>query len=222
MAGIRGRQNSSVWQTCQGYYLPVLSWSSLTIYIFWSFTKKICLKKGEVWRKKVISTKLLSRLSQKVCRLLFSSVLLRKLPIICVTMRVSSSWPGCHGYLSCCLAAPSFWPGSSPFTYLLARGLIKDQSYVMFSSSWSFFPIVCLSHPHLYSQPSFFYYNDSNNFVHEFFVFLASSSARYLFWDKFIYIRNKIIINCTHYMPSHSLRAATTVTVIWKSAQPTD
>ena len=44
-----------------------------------------------------------------------------------------------------------------------------------------FFAIVCLSHPHLYSQPSFFYYNDSNNSVHEFFVFLASPSARYLF-----------------------------------------
>ena len=45
--------------------------------------------KGEVWLK-VISTKLLSRSSQKVCRLLFSSVLLRKLPVISVTMRVSS------------------------------------------------------------------------------------------------------------------------------------
>ena len=47
---------------------------------FSGLLQKICLKKSEVWRK-VISTKLLSRSSQKVCRLLFSAVLLRKFPI---------------------------------------------------------------------------------------------------------------------------------------------
>ena len=52
--------------------------------IFSGLLQKDLFKKGEVWRK-VISTKLLSRLSQKVCRLLFSSVLLRKLRIISVT-----------------------------------------------------------------------------------------------------------------------------------------
>ena len=81
--------------------------------------------KGEVWLK-VISTKLLSRLSHKVCRLLFSSVLLRKLPIISVTMRVSSRSPGCRGYLSCCLAALYFRPGTFITPIYRARGLIKD------------------------------------------------------------------------------------------------
>ena len=41
-AGRRGRQNACVWQTRQGYYLGVLSWSSLVINVFWSvFSNKI-------------------------------------------------------------------------------------------------------------------------------------------------------------------------------------
>ena len=40
--------------------------------------KKICLKEGEIWQN-VFQTKLLSRLSRKVCRLLSSPILLRKL-----------------------------------------------------------------------------------------------------------------------------------------------
>ena len=53
--------------------------------MFSCFYKKICLKESEVWRK-VISTKLLSRLSHKVCRLLSSPVLLRKFTnVFCVT-----------------------------------------------------------------------------------------------------------------------------------------
>ena len=48
------------------------------IFSVFFFYKKICLKESEVWRK-VIHTKLLSRLSHKVCRLLPSPVLLRTL-----------------------------------------------------------------------------------------------------------------------------------------------
>ena len=39
-AGRRRRQNARVWQTWQGYFLRVLSWSSLNINVFWSFTKR--------------------------------------------------------------------------------------------------------------------------------------------------------------------------------------
>ena len=45
----RGRQNVCVWQTWQGYYLRVLSWSLLNITVFLSL--KICLKKSEIWQK---------------------------------------------------------------------------------------------------------------------------------------------------------------------------
>ena len=54
----RGRQYARVWQRWRGYYLRVLSWSSLNINVFWSFLKKICLKESEVWRK-VISNKII-------------------------------------------------------------------------------------------------------------------------------------------------------------------
>ena len=40
MAGRRGRQNARVWQTWQGYYLRLLTWSSLNINVFWSFSKR--------------------------------------------------------------------------------------------------------------------------------------------------------------------------------------
>ena len=36
-----GRQNACVWHTWQGYHLGVLSWSSLNISVFWSFTKNL-------------------------------------------------------------------------------------------------------------------------------------------------------------------------------------
>ena len=53
-AGRRGRQNVCVWQTWQGYYLRVLSWSSINILCSLVFCKKISLKESEVcW--KVIS-----------------------------------------------------------------------------------------------------------------------------------------------------------------------
>ena len=51
--GRRGRQNTCVWQ---GYYMCVLSWSSLNTNVFWSFTKR-CFKESEVWRK-VVSNKI--------------------------------------------------------------------------------------------------------------------------------------------------------------------
>ena len=50
-AGRRGRQNVCVWQTWQGYYLRVLSWSSLNILCSLVFCKKISLKESEVWWK---------------------------------------------------------------------------------------------------------------------------------------------------------------------------
>ena len=92
------RDRAITCQFCHDLHSPLL---------FSGLLQKDLFKKGEVWWK-VTSTKLLSRLSQKVCRLLFSSILLRKLPIISVTLRVGSRSPGCHGYLPCCLAAPYF------------------------------------------------------------------------------------------------------------------
>ena len=56
----RGRQNACAWQTWQGYYLRVISWSSLNINVFWSLQKNICL--SEVWRK-VISNKMVVTLA---------------------------------------------------------------------------------------------------------------------------------------------------------------
>ena len=43
-AGRGGQQNARVWQTWQGYYLRVLSWSSLNINVFWSFKPKDLFK----------------------------------------------------------------------------------------------------------------------------------------------------------------------------------
>ena len=134
---------------------------------FLVFYKKICLKKGEVWRK-VISTKLLSRLSQKVCRLLFSSVLLRKLPIISVTMRVISRWSGCHGYSRAALRLPPFAQAPSPHPS-------TDEAFNQGLATSCFLPLeffcqnfqVCLSSPNLYSQPSFIIMLPKKS-VHEF------------------------------------------------------
>ena len=47
------------------------------INVLWSFTKKICLKEIEVWRK-IISNKIIVTLVTQGCRLLSSPVLLRK------------------------------------------------------------------------------------------------------------------------------------------------
>ena len=41
-------QNACVWQTRQGYYWPVLLWSSRNLS---GLLQKICLKEGEVWQK---------------------------------------------------------------------------------------------------------------------------------------------------------------------------
>ena len=88
-AGRRGRQNACARQTWQGYYLRVLSWSSLHTNVLWSFTKR------SVWRKvtfgeNLFQTKLLSRLSHKVCCLLSSPVLLRKFTNI--NRRLRDDW----------------------------------------------------------------------------------------------------------------------------------
>ena len=45
----RWRQNARVWQTWQGFYWPVLWWSSLNIKVS-CLLQKICLKEGEVWQ----------------------------------------------------------------------------------------------------------------------------------------------------------------------------
>jgi len=50
MAERSGRQNSRVWQTWQGYYLRVLSCSSLNN-VFWSYYQHTCLKNGEIWQR---------------------------------------------------------------------------------------------------------------------------------------------------------------------------
>ena len=76
-AGRRGRQSARVWQTWQGYFLRVLSWSSLNINVFWSFTERSVQRKVK-FGEKLLQTKLLPRLSHKVCRLLPSPVLLCK------------------------------------------------------------------------------------------------------------------------------------------------
>ena len=49
-AGRRGRQNVCVWQTWQGYNLHVMSWSSLSINVFWFLQKD--LFKGKWWLAK--------------------------------------------------------------------------------------------------------------------------------------------------------------------------
>ena len=61
--------NTCVWQTWQGYYLRVLSWSSHNTNVFWSFTKKMLKGKWSL-AKNCFKQKLLSRLSHKVRRFL--------------------------------------------------------------------------------------------------------------------------------------------------------
>ena len=70
MAERRGQQNACMWQTWQGYYLSVMLWSSFNINVFWSLQKHL-------FKGKLFQTKLLPRLSHKVCCLLSSPVLLR-------------------------------------------------------------------------------------------------------------------------------------------------
>ena len=89
----RGPQNTCVWQTWQAYYLCVLWWSLPELMLSGLLQKN--LFKGR-WSsaEKLFQTKLLSRLSHKVCRLLSSPVLLRKLTnvLICVaktTIRIA-------------------------------------------------------------------------------------------------------------------------------------
>lgn len=63
----RRRQNVCVWTetegTRQGYHLRVLLWSSIGITVSWSFTKKLCLRESEGWRKR-FSNKLVTRVTQ--------------------------------------------------------------------------------------------------------------------------------------------------------------
>ena len=58
MAGRRGQENACAWQTWQGYYLHVLSWSSLTL-IFSGLLQKDLLKGKWSLLKKVISNKII-------------------------------------------------------------------------------------------------------------------------------------------------------------------
>ena len=59
-----------VWQTWQGYYVHVLSWSSLNINVFVVFYKKICLKEDEVWGNLFFKQNCHAQLSHKFCRLI--------------------------------------------------------------------------------------------------------------------------------------------------------
>ena len=79
-AGRRGRQNACAWQTWQGYYLGVMSWSSLDINAFWSFTKRSVQRRVD-FGGRVFQTKLFSRLSHKVCGFPSSPILLRKFTV---------------------------------------------------------------------------------------------------------------------------------------------
>ena len=63
--------------------------------MFSGLYKEICLREREVWRK-LFQTKLLSRLSHKVCRLLSSPVLLHKFTVIIIIIVVVVVIITCH------------------------------------------------------------------------------------------------------------------------------
>ena len=84
--GRRRLQNACVWQNWQGYYLRVLSQSSLIINVFCSFTKRSAKKGQEVWRK------VFSNNYFHVCHGRFAVFL--SLPSCCVSS-------GCHSVLGC-------------------------------------------------------------------------------------------------------------------------
>ena len=96
---------------------------------FFFFYKKICLKESEVWRK-VIQTKLLSRLSHKVCRLLPSPVQLRTF----IDLRnrtagrrgrqIACAWRTWQGYNLRILSWSSL---TSMFSGLLQKDLFKGK-----------------------------------------------------------------------------------------------
>ena len=87
----RRRQNVCVWTetegTRQGYHLRVLLWSSIGITVSWSFTKKICLRESEVWRKR-FSNKLVTRVTQGFT-VFFS------LPSFCVSSQMDGRKESC-------------------------------------------------------------------------------------------------------------------------------
>ena len=68
---------------------------------FLVFYKKDLFKERRSLAEESYFNKIIVTLVTKVCRLLFASVLLRKLPIISVTMRVDSR-------SLCCIVAPYF------------------------------------------------------------------------------------------------------------------
>ena len=81
-----------MWQRWQGYYLCILWRTLLNNKCVLVVYKNVCLKKSEVWQNFFL-TQLQSRLSHKVCRLLFSAVLLCKFTIIGFPLqRVSQVW----------------------------------------------------------------------------------------------------------------------------------
>ena len=84
-AGRRGRQIPCAWRTWQGHYFRVLSWTSLTSTFSGLLQKDLFKRKWNsayplntlMFGEKLLKTKLLSRLSHKVCSLFSSPVLLR-------------------------------------------------------------------------------------------------------------------------------------------------
>ena len=103
--GWQEEEDSKTWQ---GYYLCVVSWSSLNANVFWSFTKRSVWRKVE-FGKKLFQTKLLSHLSHKVCRLLSFPVLLHKFSSAWWVPLTGLSW------------LPSMLAGGSPYSSLVNR-----------------------------------------------------------------------------------------------------
>ena len=70
------KEEACMWQMWQGYHSRgfVVIFTYTTINLFWSFTKYLFKEKWK-FGGKLFETKLLPRLSQKVCRVLSSSVL---------------------------------------------------------------------------------------------------------------------------------------------------
>jgi len=73
--------------TLQGYPLRVWLWSSIDITVSWSFTKKICLRESEVWRKRFSKT-LVTRVKQ-------GFIVFFPLPSFCVSSQMDGRKESC-------------------------------------------------------------------------------------------------------------------------------
>ena len=121
MAERRGRQNSCVRQTWQGYYFWILSWPSLNI-MFSGLITNIMVKFGG----KFVQTKLLSRLSHKVYHLLSS-------PIVCVSSPISK-------WLALSLTNLYSWRDFSIASNLVSHNFALAIASLRTDSFFAFFP----------------------------------------------------------------------------------